>query len=83
MKLRKLLVAVMCLVLLGTMGGLSVQAATAETSIVSEVTTNSEQIEPRADIIEICYRLTPEGKLQYRRWNSTRGYWVDPEWINA
>ena len=22
------------------------------------------------------------GKVQYRRWNQTRGYWVDKHWIN-
>lgn len=28
------------------------------------------------------YRICA-GKLQYRRWNVTRGKWVDPYWINA
>ena len=23
------------------------------------------------------------GKQQYRRWNETRGYWVDPYWIDV
>ncbi len=31
-------------------------------------------IMPMADVIEIYYRLY-NGKLQYRRWNSTQGYW--------
>lgn len=38
-------------------------------------------IQPRADVIEIKYR-SYHGVLQYRRWNATYGYWVDPDWIN-
>lgn len=34
----------------------------------------------RAEIIETKYRLH-EGLIQYRRWNSTYGYWVDDDWI--
>ncbi len=26
------------------------------------------------------YRVS-NGVLQYRRWNETRGYWVDKKWI--
>ena len=46
---------------------------------------------------EICTKETEEriadkivvknreynGKLQYRRWNETKGYWVDSHWINV
>lgn len=35
---------------------------------------------PRADVIVTKYR-DYHGVLQYRRWNETRGYWVDKEWI--
>lgn len=35
----------------------------------------------RADVIVTKYRLN-NGVVQYRRWNETQGYWVDPEWIN-
>lgn len=38
-------------------------------------------IQPRADVIETKYRLH-NGVLQYRRWNATRNYWVDPYWID-
>ncbi|MCD7836695.1 MAG: hypothetical protein LUG83_08645 [Lachnospiraceae bacterium] len=34
----------------------------------------------RADVIITKYR-TYNGVLQYRRWNETRGVWVDDEWI--
>lgn len=34
-----------------------------------------------ADSIVIKFRMY-HGKQQYRRWNETRGKWVDPEWID-
>lgn len=36
---------------------------------------------PYADVIETRWRFH-YGVLQYRRWNRTRNYWVDPEWID-
>lgn len=36
--------------------------------------------QPYADVIVNKYRIYG-GKLQKRRWNETRGYWVDPYWI--
>ena len=38
-------------------------------------------IQPYAEVIETKFR-TYNGKLQYRRWNATYGYWVDPDWID-
>lgn len=35
----------------------------------------------RIDVIVIKYRLH-NGVVQYRRWNETWGYWVDPDWID-
>ena len=32
------------------------------------------------DVIVKKYR-TYDGKLQYRHWNSTQGYWVESDWI--
>ncbi len=40
------------------------------------------KIMPLKDEIIIKWR-TSYGKLQYRRWNATRNYWVDPYWIDA
>ena len=38
-------------------------------------------VEPNAaDHIEMKFRNN-NGWLEYRRWNSTKGYWVDPYWI--
>lgn len=52
-----------------------------ETGNVYTEETNSGGIMPYADIIETKYRLN-HGKAQYRRWNSTKGCWVDPEWMD-
>ncbi len=35
----------------------------------------------RADVIVTKFRIYGN-MAQYRRWNQTRGYWVDPEWID-
>ena len=35
-----------------------------------------------ADVVYYVYR-TRDGWIQKRRWNETRGYWVDPYWINV
>lgn len=40
-------------------------------------------IEPRADVIRWMYRELEDGTIQKRRWNATKGYWVDPYWINV
>ena len=39
-------------------------------------------IMPLADVIVIRTR-TYNGVRQYRRWNKTRMYWVDPDWIDC
>lgn len=39
-------------------------------------------IMPLSDVIVIKKRIY-QGRLQYRRWNETWGYWVDPCWIDT
>lgn len=40
-------------------------------------------IEPYADEIIIRYRTNPiTGREQYRRWNETKGVWVDVCWLD-
>ena len=39
-----------------------------------------EQNVPRADVI-VTYHRVHNGQLQIRKWNETRGYWVD-EWTD-
>ncbi len=38
-------------------------------------------IMPLADVIVVKTRFY-NGKPQFRRWNETQGYWVDPYWID-
>lgn len=47
----------------------------------AQTTGSGMAIVPFAAVTEIKYR-TSKGKIQYRRWNKTLGYWVDPYWIN-
>lgn len=59
--------------------------ANAQTQSVIRQTTSTQsenQPTPRADVIETKFRLN-NGVRQYRRWNATRLYWVDPFWINV
>lgn len=40
-------------------------------------------IETRStDCIEYYYRFY-NGVLQFRRWNATKGYWIDATWLNV
>ena len=34
------------------------------------------------DYIEYKFRFY-NGVLQYRRWNATKGYWIDATWLNV
>lgn len=82
MKKKLLIVAAICASLFVVAPAVSVSAAEVE----SEVQVQSEQsdigIAPCADEIVTKFRLIDGKKLQYRRWNQTRGYWVDKKWIN-
>lgn len=44
-------------------------------------TIHETSIIPYADVIVYKFRVY-NGKRQYRRWNQTRGYWVDSHWID-
>lgn len=65
------------------------------TSLPVSVFANSIEVEPillsegteenstySTDTIEYVYR-TYNGKLQYRRWNATKGYWIDATWLDV
>ncbi len=70
-----------CLITLLSMSPLQVSAMeiTEEASVVTEL--GGGIVTPCADQVETIYRLY-YGIVQYRRWNATWGYWVDPYWIN-
>ena len=50
---------------------------------ISPVKVHASEITPRADVIYWRYRTLSDGTIQKRRWNETKGYWVDPHWINV
>ena len=52
----------------------------AECSGAYQTMSTNKSVEPRADEIVRKYR-TIYGVLQYRRWNQTKGVWVDDDWI--
>lgn len=53
-----------------------------ESNNAQECTVTISEISPRADVIVVKFRIY-NGVLQYRRWNETWGYWVDPYWKNV
>lgn len=52
-------------------------------SSIIPVEVQAEEITPRADQIYWRYRVLDDGTVQKRRWNATKGYWVDPHWITV
>ena len=78
---KKLVIAMLALGLVALVPSVS-EVKAAEVSSVPEVATEDSTIMPTADVIEVKYRIK-DGKLQYRRWNATRGYWVDSTWKNV
>lgn len=52
----------------------------AEYTGLSQTMSTNIFVKPRTDVIVRKYR-TIYGVLQYRRWNETRGVWVDDDWI--
>ena len=63
-----------------------VAPAVSAAEVEPEVQTQNEQsnigVAPCADEIVMKFRINVKTKqLQYRRWNQTRGYWVDKDWI--
>ena len=53
-----------------------------ESNNAQECTVTISESSPRADVIVVKFRIY-NGVLQYRRWNETWGYWVDPYWKNV
>ena len=59
----------------------NVKAAEIEITLYNEESLTQESIATYADVIQRKYRMY-NNKVQYRRWNATRGYWVDEDWID-
>lgn len=52
-----------------------------EVTVIQDAGTTQDVEERISDHIEMKYRYY-NGHVQYRRWNATQGYWVDPYWRN-
>lgn len=61
----------------------SAMPATIPAMLQMPTTVEAAEIEPRADVVYWIYRELADGTIQRRRWNETRGYWVDPHWITV
>ncbi|WNX83501.1 hypothetical protein RWV98_12905 [Agathobaculum sp. NTUH-O15-33] len=77
---KKIIYAISTVALIASSLTLANAAEPIQTPALENLTTVNEII-LRADVIVYKTRIH-EGRQQYRRWNETRGYWVDPEWID-
>lgn len=76
--MRKKRVILFCMCSLCLSGKGSVQAIESTVKV-----TNTRNIEICVQDVIVTKTRYYNGQLQYRRWNSTKGQWVDPEWIDA
>lgn len=81
MKKKFLIVTAMCALLVGVAPIASVSAAEVEQDVQEQSVQNDIGVAPYADEIVMKFRVH-NNKVQYRRWNQTRGYWVDKKWID-
>lgn len=73
-------------IVIGTMAltmAFSAMPASVPALVQTSIKVEAAEIEPRADVVYWIYRELADGTLQKRRWNETRGYWVDPHWITV
>lgn len=78
----KLMKRIVIGVLAATMA-FSAMPATIPALLQMPAVVKAAEIEPRADVVYWIYRTLADGTMQKRRWNATRGYWVDPHWITV
>lgn len=77
--MKKRLALMMFVMTMSLTGAAAYASELQETEVIQEQ--RGDAAEPRiADTIETIYREN-NGYLEYRRWNCTKGYWVDPYWI--
>ena len=79
-KLKKALVIGSILMATLTVNPVNVVPFTEVTTTVCAAT--KPTVETKADVVYWVYRVKGDW-IQRRRWNETRGYWVDPFWINV
>lgn len=71
---------------IGTMAftiAFSAMPATIPAMLQMPTAVEAAEVEPRADVVYWVFRKLSDGTVQKRRWNETRGYWVDPHWIDV
>jgi hypothetical protein len=51
-----------------------------DVKIIDVIGEGENLIEPRLDRIETHW-INANGLWFFRRWNATRGFWIDPHWI--
>lgn len=73
-------ICMLCLVL--SLGSVGMTAGANETTTVQETEITQDTESRVSDTIIMKYRYL-NGHLQCRRWNATKGYWVDPYWRNV
>lgn len=81
MKKRFLIAAAICASLFVVGPTVNVSAAEVEQDVQEQSVQNDIGVAPYADEIVMKFRVH-NNKVQYRRWNQTRGYWVDKHWID-
>ena len=83
MKLRICKMSSVLMMALILAGGFATPAKAAEVQNQQTIIMRAGESEavPYADHI-VIYTRTRNGVWQYRRWNATRAYWVDPDWID-
>lgn len=61
----------------------SAMPASIPTLVQMPTAVEAAEVEPRADVVYWVFRKLSDGTVQKRRWNETRGYWVDDHWIDV
>ena len=61
----------------------SAMTASIPTLVQMPTAVEAAEVEPRADVVYWVFRKLSDGTVQKRRWNETRGYWVDDHWIDV
>lgn len=79
--MKKKIFAVILAVVILSSTAVASAADVQEAADVNPVEYSENDATPRADVIVTKYRVS-NGIPQYRRWNETQGYWVDPYWID-
>ena len=76
-----LLLAISFISFSSTISAKASQSLTIPPTTVSISASSSPGITLFADVIVYKFRTASNGTKQYRRWNESRNYWVDPYWI--